>query len=96
MDNNKANFFKVDFGRQQLNTEDGLKLNAKDFTFQTMTNIKKMFSEYGYETAFDRMDVSKLLGIQPCGASKLLPKMLNKGVIEPADGRGMYKFVKKD
>lgn len=96
MDKNSTNFFKVDFGKHQLNTEDGLKLNTKDFTFQTMTNINKIFNEYGYETAFDRMDVSKLLGIQPCGASKLLPKMLNKGIIEHTGERGMYKFIKKD
>lgn len=88
---------KVDIQDSKVDIEDLLAEKAKDFSAKTVSHIRRMFDAFGYDTVFARSAIVELLGIQNSGASKLLSRLRQAGIIEPVSGKGKgkYKFTAK-
>ena len=69
-----------------------LGLKAKATTKETMV---KLYSQFGFDTAFARADIMKLAGITSSPAGALIDKLKEAGLIEPVvgQGKGKYRFV---
>ena len=61
----------------------------------TKANIALLRDAYANRDMFKRADVLKILPLNLASLSKLLRKMLDRGIIEPVQGRGKgaYRFV---
>ena len=61
----------------------------------TKANIALLRDTYANRDMFKRADVLKILPLNLASLSKLLRKMLDRGIIEPVQGRGKgaYRFV---
>ncbi|MCD8123705.1 MAG: Fic family protein [Lachnospiraceae bacterium] len=88
---------KVDIQDSKVDIEDLLAEKAKDFSAKTVSHVRRMFDAFGYDTVFGRGAIVELLGIQNSGASKLLSRLRQAGIIEPVSGKGKgkYKFTAK-
>lgn len=64
------------------------------FTRRTVSNIEKMYGDFGDKSMFGRSDVEAVLGLKASSASALLKKMLEAGIIQPVFGfgKGKYRF----
>lgn len=60
----------------------------------TRENMLKLFQYFGFDIAFARADVMRVIGITATPATELMRKMKGSKLIENAKGRGKYKFVK--
>ncbi|MCC8195200.1 MAG: putative DNA binding domain-containing protein [Ruminococcus sp.] len=68
-------------------------LLAFDFTTPTKSNILKVFTQVGTETAFARADVMEFTGLTATPATELMRKMRANNLIKATAKRGKYKFV---
>ena len=68
-------------------------LLALDFTTPTKSNILKVFTLVGTETAFARADVMEFTGLTATPATELMRKMKANNLIKATAKRGKYKFV---
>lgn len=68
-------------------------LLALDFTTPTKSNILKVFTQVGTETAFARADVMEFTGLTATPATELMRKMKANNLIKSTAKRGKYKFV---
>ncbi len=85
----------IDFEAENIDFKhciEDLKLNKP-----TKENILIMFSEYGFEKAFNRTDIVEHTHLSLAAASILINKMKNFNLIEAVSGqgRGMYRFKKQ-
>lgn len=85
----------IDFEAENIDFKhciEDLKLNKP-----TKENILIMFSEYGFEKAFNRTDIVEHTHLSLAAASILINKMKNFDLIEAVSGqgRGMYRFKKQ-
>ena len=62
-------------------------------TRKTKAHIEKLFEAFGYEMAFGRADVMKLLDLIASPSLELLRKLLSMELIEAVTGRGKGKYV---
>jgi fido (protein-threonine AMPylation protein) len=94
---------KVDIGTSEVDIqavkvyiEKILEENCSEFSNKTNLHIRRMFEEYGFERIFGRSDIMALLKLKASGASKLLSKILQSGIIEMVSGygKGKYRFKK--
>ena len=60
---------------------------------KSKSHIETLFHAFGFETAFGRTDVMKLLKLTPSPASALLKKMLQMGLTKAVTGQGKGKYV---
>ena len=67
-----------------------------NFSEKTKDHIKRLYETFGYDEMFGRSTVMELLGLKTSGASKLIAKLVQAGVLEPVYGcgKGKYKFRK--
>lgn len=67
-------------------------LKAKTKTKETMV---KLYRQFGFDTAFARADIMKLVGVTSSPAGALIDKLKEAELIEPVSGKGKgkYKFV---
>ncbi|MBQ9358902.1 MAG: Fic family protein [Abditibacteriota bacterium] len=62
------------------------------FPVKTARHIRSLRQAFPGPTVFGRSDVMSALDIKPSGASELLKKMKDAGVIEPVSGHGKGKY----
>ena len=64
------------------------------FNVQTITNIKKIYEEYGTESIFGRGDIAKTCNISYSAAGNLISKMRMNGLVDDVKGcgKGKYRF----
>lgn len=69
-----------------------LGLKAKTKTKETMVEL---YRQFGFDTAFARADIMKLVGVTSSPAGALIDKLKEAELIEPVSGqgKGKYKFV---
>ena len=69
-----------------------LGLKAKNKTKETMVQL---YRQFGFNTAFARSDIMKLVGVTSSPAGTLIDKLKEADLIEPVrgQGKGKYKFV---
>lgn len=55
----------------------------------------KLYRQFGFDTAFARADILKLVGVTSSTAGALIDKLKEAGLIVPivGQGKGKYKFV---
>lgn len=83
---------KPEIGIQNMHAE----LIKGGFSKKTICNVEMLFTAFGYEKAFGRGDIMKVIGIKDSAASELLKKMLAYGMLESVKGmgKGKYRFKK--
>ena len=65
-----------------------------ELSAKTKQHIEVLFTEFGYEKYFGRMDVMEILGITASPASTLIKKMLDMELIYGIKGKGKGKYLK--
>lgn len=87
---------KVDIENPKVDIESLLFGKDRDFSAKTVIHIYRLFEKFGFDEVFGRSAVMELLELKGSGASKLLSKLLDAGIIEPVSGfgKGKYKFKK--
>ena len=72
----------------------GTILDKFELTKPTRGHIVALLEEFGFETSFTRLKVRNVLKLERTGATRLLAKMLEMGIIYSAsnEGRGKYRF----
>ncbi len=78
---------KANIGREKANIEGA-------FTAKTALHVQKLQEALGFQTAFGRSDVQRVLGLKPTRSSAILREMAERGIIEPVAGcgKGKYRF----
>ncbi len=78
---------KANIDREKANIE-GI------FTAKTALHVRKLQETLGFQTAFGRSDVQRVLGLKPTRSSAILREMAERGIIEPVAGygKGKYRF----
>lgn len=87
---------KVDIGEGKVYIQSTLFEQETNFSEKTKDHIKRLHETFGYDEMFGRSAVMELLGLKTSGASKLIAKLVQAGVLEPVYGcgKGKYKFRK--
>ena len=67
-----------------------------ELSAKTKQHIEVLFTEFGYEKYFGRMDVMEILGITASPASTLIKKMLDMELIYGIKGKGKGKYLFKN
>jgi ATP-dependent DNA helicase RecG len=69
-----------------------LSIKAKKATKEAMVTL---YRQFGFDTAFARADIMRLIGITSSPAGALIDKLKAAGLVEPVtgQGKGKYKFV---
>ena len=85
---------KVDIGNRKVDIDSVLSGRKNNFSAKTMSHIRKLFDEFGFDQVFGRSIVMELLELKESGASKLLANLVEAEIIEPVSGygKGKYKF----
>ncbi len=77
---------------EKVDIEAGSLEKMRGFSDKTVSHVNKLFEIYGYTDVFGRSAVCEILKLQRSGASKLLAKLVQAGVIEPVSGHGKGKY----
>lgn len=85
---------KVDIGNRKVDIDSVFSGRKNNFSAKTMSHIRKLFDEFGFDQVFGRSIVMELLELKESGASKLLANLVEAEIIEPVSGygKGKYKF----
>ncbi|WP_075877787.1 Fic family protein [Merdibacter massiliensis] len=85
---------KVDIGNRKVDIDSVISGRENHFSAKTMSHIRKLFDEFGFDQIFGRSVVMELLELKESGASKFLANLVEAEIIEPVSGygKGKYKF----
>ena len=63
---------------------------------KTKSYARQFFDRVGWDEPFGRSDVMEAIGLKKSGASKLLSKWVQIGLIQPVSGFGKGKYTFND
>lgn len=92
IENPKQDINKVKQDIEEVKQDIGLHI---ELSAKTKQHIEVLFTEFGYEKYFGRMDVMEILGITASPASTLIKKMLDMELIYGIKGKGKGKYLFK-
>lgn len=83
---------KVDIEEEKVDIENLLFEKTTNFSTKTIIHVRKLFDKFGFDEVFGRSAVAELLQLQNSSASKLISKLDQAEIIEPASGHGKGKY----
>ncbi|MCI9040950.1 hypothetical protein [Dubosiella newyorkensis] len=84
---------KVDIGEGKVDIDTMLLHCGSRLSTKTKSYARQFFDRFGWVAPFDRSDVMKMIGLKKSGASKLLSKWIQIGLIRPVSGFGKGKYT---
>ncbi len=90
----KQAFNEEKTGLQEKKQVFGMLVDSLNVSTPTKENIMKVYLHFGFDTVFARADVMSVTGLTATPATELMRKLKNNKLIESANGRGKYKFMK--
>jgi hypothetical protein len=87
---------KVDIKDKKVDIESTFFEKGIKAFLKTAVHIHRMLEKFGLDEVFGRSTVMELLELKSSGASKLLLKLVQAGIVESVSGYGKekYKFKK--
>ena len=85
-------FEKANIGDQKADIHPEKANIAELFTAKTASHVRALQEELGYDRAFGRSDVQRILGLKSTRSSELLREMGKRGIIRPVSGHGKAKY----